>query len=265
MALGPKAPVYYVPTADASQGWRLMAAVFNWFNHPSLLTAVPTGQVWDCQQSTEVNPDLGISITHETQTILATDPTYSDIFQKSGLDRVPNLHHITFSIGTRITDRTAQLRTEEERSKKCQSYEILVVAKTYDSANKVLPVTDNVTYFPGCYGGTDLCCYADWGWSNAPIAMLPILKDIFREWQCVVEYLKHMATLFPDGDVAEHPLLHMDVLGEGMTFRRAILREASTTIFALGGISTHSQLLELRNGRWEVLFEHGHSLGDSCV
>jgi hypothetical protein len=183
MALGPKAPVYYVPNdANATHGWRLTAAVFNWLNHLSHLTAVPTGQVWDCQQSTEVNPDLRISINHVVQTILATDPAYSDIFQQSGLDRLPNLHHITFSIGTRITDRTAEGRTEEERSKERLSYEILVVVKTYDSANNVLLVTDNVTYFPGCYGGTDLCYYADWGWGNAPITMLPILKDVFGEW-----------------------------------------------------------------------------------
>lgn len=179
---------------------------------------------------------------------------------------MPNLHHITFSIGTRITDRTAEGRTEEERGKEHLHYEILVVAKTYDSANNALPVTDNVTYFPRCYGGTDLCFDSDWGWSKASLTMLPILNDIFREWQCIVEYLKYRVSLFPNRgfpgrDRPQHPLLHIDVLREGMDFRRATLRISGTTIMGIlmvdgvlqFGVEDDRTWQELRNGRWEDL------------
>ena len=66
-----------------------------------------------------------------SQTILVTDPAYPELFQKTGLDRMPNLHHVTFKIATRITDR------QEGRA-----HEILVTAKAFDSADNVLPSSD---------------------------------------------------------------------------------------------------------------------------
>jgi hypothetical protein len=69
-----------------------------------------------------------------------------------------------------------------------------------------------------------------------------------------------MVSIFPDGDVAEHSLLHMDVLGDGMIFRKATLRRASTMTYGPRGVSRHSKWEELRNGKWEIVFEYEHSL-----
>jgi hypothetical protein len=107
--------VYYLPTADAPQGWRLTAAVFNWLNHPSLLTAVPTGQVWACEQSLDVNPILGISITHVVQTILASDPAYSDIFQKK-VDWIGCPTCITLRSALVLESRIVQPKVEQKKN-----------------------------------------------------------------------------------------------------------------------------------------------------
>jgi hypothetical protein len=62
--------------------------MFNYLNHPSLLQEIPTGELWNCQPSSETDPDIGISIEHMSQTILVTDPAYPELFQKTGLDRI---------------------------------------------------------------------------------------------------------------------------------------------------------------------------------
>ncbi|KAE9365181.1 hypothetical protein N431DRAFT_430690 [Stipitochalara longipes BDJ] len=176
-----------------------------------------------------------------SQTILVIDPAYPELFQKTGLDLIPNLHHVTFTIGTRITDR------EEGRA-----HEILLTAKVYDSADNVLPSSDGDGH------------YHLWmdvgGWAYAPAAdLLPIVKDIFGDWKCVVEYLKYFIDKSEsDDEPGMHPLIHMDILGDGLAFRRATLRISGSTVFGVGIrdgalaqiFEDNRRWQELRNGRW---------------
>jgi hypothetical protein len=125
-------------------------------HQPSLLLQeIPTGELWNCQPSSETDPDLGTSIEHMSQTILVTDPAYPELFQQTGLDRMPDLHHITLKIAIRITDR------QEGRA-----HEILVTAKAFDSAYNVLPSSDENP--PGHYS-----VWMDvGGWADAPATHL---------------------------------------------------------------------------------------------
>lgn len=248
MALGPRPPKFREPAQNASWGRRLLYTMFNYINHPSLLQAIPTGELWNCQPSSETDPDLGTAIEHMSQTILVTDPAYPELFQKTGLDRMPNLHHVTFNIATRITDR------QEGRA-----HEILVTAKAFDSADNVLPSSDLNP--DGHYG-----VWMDvGGWADAPAAathLLPVLKNIFADWKCVVEYLKFFIDYSESNNQPViHPLIHMDILGDGPTFRRSTLRVSGTIVFGAGirnGVPTpiwedDRRWQELRNGRWEDL------------
>jgi hypothetical protein len=224
--------------------------VFNYVNHPSLLQAIPTGELWNCQPSSELNPDRGISIEHISQTIIVTDPAYPELFQMTGSDSLPNLHHVTFTIGTRITDR------EEGRA-----HEILLTAKAYDSADNVLPDSDGD--YPGHYGPGLRFCMDVGGWAYAPVnVLLPILRDIFGDWRCVVEYLKHFIDYSESDDGPDrHPLIHMHILGDGTSFRRAKLRIYGSMALGAGirnGVPTeifedNRRWQEFRNGRWEFL------------
>jgi hypothetical protein len=232
--------------------------VYNYVNHPSLLEATPIGELWNCQASSELHPDLGISIQHlsqvgvggeisflfglfhdfllrlchlpnlslrgtnansmSTKTILVTDPAYPELFQQTGLDGMPNLHHVTFTIGTRIADR------QEGRA-----HEILLAAKGYDSADNVLPCLYG--NHSGYCGGLDF--WMDMGgWAGEPVdQLLPIVKDIFGDWKCVVEYLKYMIELSEShGPPLTHPLIHMNILGDGLAFRRATLRISGSIV-----------------------------------
>jgi hypothetical protein len=246
MALGPRPPKFREPAQNASWGRRLQLTLFNYINHPSLLQAIPTGELWNCQPSSETDPDIGISIEHMSQTILVTDPAYPELFQKTGLDRMPNLHHVTFKIASRITDR------QEGRA-----HEILVTAKAFDPADNVLREPE----------GNPAGRYSVWmdvgGWAGTPAShLLPILKDIFADWKCVVEYLKYIIKHSQSGDEPViHPLIHMDILGDGPTFRRSTLRISGTIVFGAGirnGVPTpiledDRRWQELRDGRWEDL------------
>jgi len=252
MALGPKPPTYREPIQNASWGYRFLCMVFNFVNHPSLLEETPTSELWNCQPSSKLDPDLGISIEHMSKTILVTDPAYPELFQKTGLDGLPNLHHVTFAIATRITVR------EEGRA-----LEILLTAKAYDSESHVLP--DSGGDSPDLLGhwGPGLRFIMDvGGWAPSPAdQLLPIVKDIFVDWKCIVEYLKSYVNRDDDEPPLRHPLIHMDVLGEGLDFRRTTLRIAGTMAFGIGirnGVPAqifddNRRWQELRIGRWEDL------------
>ncbi len=131
---------------------------------------------------------------------------------------MPSLHHVTFKVATRITDR------EEFRA-----HEILVTAKAFESADNVLRTSDEN---PAGY-------YGVWmdvgGWTDVPAAhLLPILKDIFADWKCIVEYLKRFIGYSQSGEPLIHPLIHMDILGNSPTFRRNTLRVSGAIVFGAG-------------------------------
>ncbi|KAE8450290.1 hypothetical protein EG329_006718 [Mollisiaceae sp. DMI_Dod_QoI] len=244
----PRPPTFREPAQNAPWGIRMTCMVFNYINHPSLLQATPIGEPWNFQSSSEMNPDLGNSIEHMSQTMLVTDPAYPELFQQTGVNGLPNLHHITFTIGTRIKDR-------EEG----QAHEIWLRAQAYDSADNVFPDPDgDPSDDIGCGFFMDVG-----GWAGSPADLLvPVLKDIFGDWRCVVEYLKYMIGISQSNDAPDvHPLLHMDILGDGMTFRRATLRIAGSIVMGadmVNGVPTrifedNRTWQEFRNGGWEDL------------
>lgn len=78
-----------------------------------------------------------------------------------------------------------------------------------------------------------------------------------------MEYLKYMINyrLFSDDVPQEHPLIHMHILGDGPSFRKATLRISGVMTFGIGmrnGVPAQIfeddiRWQELRNGRWEDL------------
>ncbi|KUJ20151.1 uncharacterized protein LY89DRAFT_472673 [Mollisia scopiformis] len=251
----PTPPRFYEPLENATWGDRFSHMVMNYINHPSLLQETPTGQLWNCQPSSVLNPDLGHFIAHLSKTILVTDPAYPELFHETGLDGLPNLHHVTITIATRIVDRT------EDPPGRC--HEILVVAKGYDSADNVFGNTDEDIDFMGCYGPGFRFCMDAGGWADAPVnLLLPILRDIFGDWRCVVEYLKYMIRqIMARAGTEAHPLVHMHILGDGLNFRREMLRIAGTIEIGFDivdgaptDISKNNMVWQvLQNGRWEDL------------
>jgi hypothetical protein len=76
-----------------------------------------------------------------------------------------------------------------------------------------------------------------------------------------VEYLKYFIDHSEsNNEPVIHPLIHMDILGDGPTFRRSTLRVSGSIVFGAGirnGVPTpiledDRRWEELRNGRLEV-------------
>lgn len=216
-----------------------MFMVFNYLNQPSLLEATPTGEFWSSRPGPSTEQFTGDSTEHFSQTILVTDPAYSELFQATGLDRLPNLHHVTFAISTRILDRPEG-----------RAHEFLLNTTLYDADWKELPELQSND------GYTGDVFFDVGGWPHTPLRpeLLPVLKDIFGDWKCVVEYFKSQAiyAMYPE-ERSSHPLFHMGILGDGEHLRRAEMRMAGTmTMGVINGDYVHKD-----DRVWQEFYDGG--------
>lgn len=240
----PSSPTYRELIPEARGANQMICMLANYVNHPSLLAVTPSGELWSSPSSTYIDGWTGAFTEHFSQTFLPTDPVYQEVFKKPGFDRIPHVDHVEFTIGTRILDRPEG-----------RSHEIVLFAKALDVNDEIVKLGDG--YFGDYY-------FDAGGWPCTParaVMLLPILKDIFGDWKCIVEYLKYkMESLWHDEDpnwYLPHPLIHMGILGDGMTLRRASVRCAGTIV--TGFDPTRNGLIfednrvwqELRNGIWE--------------
>tara|TARA_R110002060_G_scaffold1190_3_gene2586 strand:+ start:3992 stop:4303 length:312 start_codon:yes stop_codon:yes gene_type:complete len=93
------------------------------------------------------------------------------------------------------------------------AHEFLLTTEVVDSAGQRIPRSDE-----GFSGDISLDVGGWWTIDGLP-PLVTILRDIFGDLKCVVEYFKLMCD--GSGQQTPHPLIHMGILGQGQLFRRA--------------------------------------------
>lgn len=93
------------------------------------------------------------------------------------------------------------------------AHEFLLTTEVVDSAGQRIPRADE-----GFSGDISLDVGGWWTIDGLP-PLVTILRDIFGDLKCVVEYFKLMCD--GSGQQTPHPLIHMGILGQGKLFRRA--------------------------------------------